>query len=258
MLAETFIESVLDRCGQLWIYLSYVLRAIKDGHCSPRDVDLLPRDLETYYDNNFTELCPDSAEGAWRLRLLSALTVIEEPLDTRTLSRFADVNDDGQLVEQFLNGRMRPFCTVLRANGLADSQARFNLYHASLREYLAGGSERHGKPAAVCALYDRLSTARGQTQRRICDHYLRAWGGLAEGLPVLAQNPAAGMADGGYGLRWLTTHLLATGRTAELHLLLSCGQENHNLWYAAHEHSGDIAGFLADIDRARRAVLQDV
>ncbi|GAA3751001.1 hypothetical protein GCM10022225_39220 [Plantactinospora mayteni] len=113
---------------------------------------------------------------------------------------------------------------------------------------------------AVRRLFDvRLSASLVATHGRIADHYLALWGGLEDGLPLLAARPRLGDVDGGYGLRHLVRHLLGAGRSAEVHRLLACEQPAGqgrprvmNVWFDARHRAGQVDGYLQDLEAARR------
>lgn len=70
---------------------------------------------------------------------------------------------------------------------------------------------------------------------------------------VAADDPLAGLTP--YELRHLAAHLSETGRRDDLDrlLALSTGHGSatrENAWFAAHDAVGDLAGYLADVDRA--------
>jgi hypothetical protein len=253
---EAFVTSLLDRCGDVWLYVHYVLEEIKSGRHRPRDVPLLPHGLEGYYYNTIEGFRRPGIDEAWRMPLLATLAVAAEPLEVQTLADFAGL-DDPLAVELFLTGPMRPFCTVLPADR-DHGRDRFVIKHGSFREYLTAGAgpRTEDRSEDARALRVRLAAECRKAEHRLCDRYLTAWGGLDAGLPALAEDPLLAQRDGGYPLRWLSTHLLATGRADELHRLLSCERHDRNLWYTAHEYSGDTAGFLADVEQARRATDQ--
>lgn len=262
---EAFVDALLDRCGDVWLYLIYVLEEIAAGYRRPRDVTQLPVGLEDYYHNTIERLCRHNADAAWRMPLLATLAIAVEPLNVETLVSLAGIEDHPRVL-RFLCGPLRPFCTVTRASqpGTAGRQERFSLKHASFTEYLAGGpvsdfddSTDH-RSEDVRQWRTRLAAECHTARKRVCDRYLTAWGGLDVGLPDLAANPSLAQRDGGYPLRGLAVHLLAAGRDDDLHKLLACGKQDRNVWYVAHEAAGETNWFLDDVTLARRALDQQV
>ena len=259
MSGEQFTDLLLDRSLGVWIYVRYVLEQIREDPEAVHELPALPRGLEAWYHDNLAALC-DGPDGTLYLPLLATLAVAAEPLPARILATLAGPADQ-QLVEQVLSHALRPYCGVIRLPGMARS--RFEVRHPSLREYFTGSfhgpaidggeSETATQIADVSALRERLADACRDAHHRVCDRYLAAWGGLDQHLPDLDVAVELGEMDGGYALRWLTWHLLAAGREADLHRLLACGPRERNIWFAAHDYSGDVAGYLRDIGNARNA-----
>ena len=144
----------------------------------------------------------------------------------------------------------------------AETRSRFGVRHPSLTEYFTGrfpapalNAESSAAETQIANVVrcERLAEASRDTHNRICDRYLTAWGGLDRQLAELETNPELGGMDGGYALRWLTWHLLAADREADLHSLLACGREGQNTWFAAHDRLGDVTGYLRDVGRARNS-----
>lgn len=76
---------------------------------------------------------------------------------------------------------------------------------------------------------------------------------MALNRPVRADDPLAGLTP--YELRHLAAHLYETERREDLDRLLGLTRDEdsvarENAWFAAHDALGDLAGYLADIDRA--------
>lgn len=64
-------------------------------------------------------------------------------------------------------------------------------------------------------------------------------------------SPVSGLTT--YEIRHLAAHLEASGRGDQLHKLLQLETlTGRNAWFDAHERAGELDGFLADVDRARR------
>ncbi|MGH3481192.1 MAG: trypsin-like peptidase domain-containing protein, partial [Nocardioidaceae bacterium] len=140
LVPEAFIDTLLDQCGDVWLYLHYVLEELASGYRRPREVPLLPAGLEGYYHNTIERFCRRAKDERWRVPLLATLAIAVEPLDVETLVSLAGP-DHHLPVARFLNGPMRPFCTVSRATqtDAAGQPERFSLKHPSFAEYLAAG-----------------------------------------------------------------------------------------------------------------------
>jgi len=203
---ERFVAALLEKCRGLWIYLHYVVHEIKRGERSPLDLDTLPDGMTQYYVR-YWQRWRDKDEDEWYktyLPLLSTLAAAQEAVAIEQLARWSGVNLPLQRLGRLLNEQWRPFLAVARQDG----KEHYRLYHATLREFFDGWSERSRLTTTEAALVDELAAATRQAHTRIADRYLGAWGGLEASLPGL-QDPAKRDLDGGYGLRHLAAHLYA-------------------------------------------------
>ena len=254
---EQFTDVLVERSLGVWVYVRYVLEEIKRDPRRARELPGLPRGLEAYYHNNLARLCDGPDGSSLYMPLLATLAVAAEPVEVSTLAALARIGDR-QRVQQILDHELRPYVSILRLPG--EPRRRFRIGHPSLSEYLVGSFDSPAADARelgvsaqsdVSSLREELASACRDAHRRICNRYLEAWGGLDDNLPNLEADPELGGLDGGYALRWLTSHLLAAGREFDLHYLLACGPHGRNIWFAAHDHTGDVAGYLRDVDHAR-------
>jgi hypothetical protein len=243
-----FINVLSNRCAGVWIYLQYVLSEIRYGQRRPDQVASLPADLESYYTQNFSLMRDEPDWAPWYLPLLSTLCVAAEPLNEAELAKLAKIADESR-IRRFLLAQFRPFCEVSDANG---SQL-FSLYHSSLRDYLAGTADSPTLSGAL-GLRRELQDATLLAHSRVADTFLTEWGGLAHGLPGLQDNLALARAHRRYGLKHLVHHLKYSGRNDQIHLLLACERDRHNLWFEAHEFHDDTNGYVEDLECAGSVV----
>ena len=243
---QDFCTLLLDRCQGTWIYMHYVLQEIRLGSRQPTDLQTLPADLQSYYSERIIRWRngPD-----WREQILPVLATLAatlEPLDANALAALAGRDDPGR-VRDLLGDEIRPFCNVSR--GITADL--FSLYHASLRDFTA----KRGDGTALSAVEDlrsELAAATRAAHRRIAERYLSAWGGLDNGLPLLAEDLTLADLDGGYGLRNVVLHLHACGRPLAARGLLTCQADVDNLWYLAFDRAGDIDGYLNSLNQIRK------
>lgn len=253
---EQMIRTLMARCAGVWIYLRFVLDEIRAGLRSPDDLESLPSDLWAFYAQNIAKLRHD--ERAWDgcyLPVLATLAAAREPLPLDLIRELCGDRARRSQVARFLGETFRPFC---QASGVGTAP-RYQLYHASLREFLLGRQPNRDVPrAGVLPL--ELRDAAHRAHQRIINRYLSAWGGLAQGLPALAARPEPGLIDDGYGLRHVVSHLDAANRYDDLHRLLGCvrattsadgRQVRQHLWFLIRDHVGDHDGYLNDIEHAR-------
>ena len=248
--ADAVAARLLGRCGGVWVYLRYVLEELRLGQRLVEQIDDLPADLAGFYAESLMANHDDPEWGRLMLPLLAVLAVSAEPLPVATLTRLAGLPDP-HLVHVLCGNRLRPFLT---ASAGETGEQRYSVYHASLREFLAGRGPATLADSAQ-AQREELARASAQAHARIAEYYLATFGGLREGLPVLAASPAIAGQDDGYALRRLAEHLDRAGRTGDLDALLACEQATPaggSVWFAAHEQAGNLGDYRDDINRARR------
>lgn len=268
-----FVATLLDRSGGVWVYLHYVVEEIERGERLPLTLDSLPRGVWQYYAQHW-QRWRDRRGAAWEadLRVLATLAAAQDELPASLLAALAGAADDvglRRLLEQW-----QPFLTVDEAG-----ERRYRLYHASLREFLDGRGETLELTTAERALTRELADATRAAHARVAGFLLSAWGGLDAGLPALSPPDAWSTADR-YGVKHLAAHLEAGGHANDLHRLMAAERilnatpspepasggwlarllsrprapeaTHQNTWYALHQQAGDVAGYLADLERAWR------
>ena len=217
--ADAFSKRLLSRCGGVWVYLRYVLSELREGLRSVDDIGSLPGDLSAYYAESLLADHHDPDWGRLRLPLLATLAAAPEPLSVPDLTRLAALPDQHP-VQVLCGSRLLPFLAVTPDE--IHGQRRYSVYHASLREFLAGSGRV--SLASGQAQAEELARAYGRAHTRIADYYLDAFGGLSHGLPLLAADLSVAQIDNGYALRHLTEHLERAGRAADVDVLLACEQ----------------------------------
>ncbi|MFI7209002.1 MULTISPECIES: AAA family ATPase [Micromonospora] len=126
---ERFTETLIGRCGGLWIYLRYVLDAIRLGEQSPAELDDLPAGLAEYYLRQVERWQASLSWYGVGLPLLATLAALRRPVTRPEAARFAAVEDGGELWT-WLNQALRPFLDA--ATG--EDRATFQVRHETLRE----------------------------------------------------------------------------------------------------------------------------
>ena len=250
--ADTFVGQLAAKCAGVWIYLRYVLEEMQHHRRPVTDLAILPDTLWQYYAQAFArsrQEDPDRWQAAL-LPLLATLAAAREPVTFGMLCTLAGVQADDRW-RIVLHGPWRPFLQV--QDDSLDAEPKYTVFHDSLREFLDGrlSGQALAQMTAERPLIRQLHHALRDRHSQIADRYLSAWGGLDHGLPDLDAKPELGTMDGGYALRWLAWHLLTVGREDDLHRLLACGPQRRNTWFAAHDSTGDLAGYLEDIRKAR-------
>jgi hypothetical protein len=170
--AAEFVDTMLDRCRGLWIYLQYVTAEIELGHYDPLDLEALPYGVWQYYAEFWTRW---RGTPAWRtlvLPLLGTLAAVQEDVTGTLLYALAGIAD-ADAAGDLLNGAWRPFLTVTEG-----TESRYRCYHASLREFLDGRGDLSELTAQQRVVAEELAGAPRQAHARIAERYLGTWGGL--------------------------------------------------------------------------------
>ncbi|MEU4477793.1 hypothetical protein AB0F68_06960, partial [Micromonospora sp. NPDC023966] len=254
MTPETFVETLAQRCGGVWIYLRYVLSELQLGLRALDDLGDLPAGLQDYYGRHIQAWrdLPDFYEV--RLPVLATLGALGEPMTVDVIAELSGVADP-RAVQRLCDLEFRPFLTAS-----SEFPRRFAIYHASLRDFLAGrltASRLGVHPDDRKALAELLREVTLAAHCRIADCYLGAWGGLAEGLPQLGADPVLVQRHGGYPVRHLARHLELAGRLNDLHRLMTAELSETpavpaNAWYLVHDRTHSIDRYLDDLGRATR------
>ncbi|MGW9024713.1 hypothetical protein ACWGQ5_10840, partial [Streptomyces sp. NPDC055722] len=257
--AETFAEELARRCGGLWVYLRYVLAELRVGSRRVDETGDLPADLLGYYVEQIHRFEKQPDWAGTGLPLLATLAAAGEPLPLETLSDLT-VLTDRQSVRRWCDYHLRPFLDVTHA------PRRYELYHASAREFLHGTLPTPSAPACpehVRLTADELAYATTTAHARIADHYLQLFGGLDDDLRHLAANTDLAQHHSGYPLRHLARHLMSAQREPDLHRLLNTSAETSgtatvNLWYTSHDHADTIDHYLDDLALAHHTTATAV
>ncbi len=251
---RAFVDTLLAKSRGVWIYLHYVIAEIARGSRSPSDVDRLPTGVWHYYAQYWHEW-QRSHDERWSeldLPLLSLIGAAAEPLSARLLAELAGVRR-GATIEALLEDDWRPFIQVQETG----EEIRYQAFHDSLKEFLHGEVGSGQLTSAERSLARRLARATNSAHSQIADHYLSAWGGLADRLPALREGDAVGI-DGGYGRRHVIEHLDRAGRLEDLHTLMTLswveGTRHSNAWFSVHRRTGELSAYRRDLSTTWNAV----
>lgn len=156
-----FVAEMVERSQGNFMYLRHVLPEIEAGAYQGLRFDRLPDGLGRYYEDHWRRIRAqdEAAWFDWKLPVLEALTVVQEPVSARLLGRFAGVEDSRRV--QAVLDRWREFLyqTTVVDPETGEPQKRYRLYHASFQEFIAAKDEvreervrlkdRHGRIADV-------------------------------------------------------------------------------------------------------------
>jgi hypothetical protein len=254
----TFVDQLTQRSEGVWVYLRYVLAEIRERGLSRGFVANLPAGLQAYYAGQLDGWRRDAHWTGGLLPLLATLGAAGEPLLAATLAGLSGDLDQAA-VRRWCGSTLRPLLTTTTVpagpDGPQDGDDRlFEIYHASFREVLHGDVPKGAEGRALeHALELRRATL--AAHGRIADRYLRQFGGLDNGLALLAEDPGLGRADSGYPLRHLARHLSLANRPGQLFQLLRAEQPTRsttaaNVWYQAQDAADDTGHYLDDLHRA--------
>jgi hypothetical protein len=192
---ESFVRTLADKSAGNWMYLHYVTEDIRGGRRRPNDLDSLPSGLAAYYAQYWSSW-RDRPDWATQIGpLLATLGACQEAVPQDRLSAWSGTQMDEFAIRRLLLEQWRPFVTEIR-----DNPPRYRLYHASLRDFLSGTSEKLECVPGVVTLVDELRQRVAFAHGRIVDvERTRVRGDLAE------------LARDEYLSRHLATHLRLAG-----------------------------------------------
>jgi hypothetical protein len=261
--ADEVSRLLAERSGGVWVYLRYVLGALRTGQQPVDELGSLPADLSGYYARQLTRWQEAPGWARTGREILATLVAAREPLPYRSLGRLSGVGDR-EAVRHWCDLVIRPFLTADDGPG----GRRYELYHATARSFF-GGALDEVQDDRLKILAAELAEGVARAHRRMAERYVTEFGGLGdknsglgeenggEPLALLAADPALASVDGGYALRHLGHHMVQAGWSTALSRLLAAesppgGRQAQNVWFSAHEYAGSLDTFLDDVELARR------
>jgi WD40 repeat protein len=201
---DWFVDTLMDGCRGVWIYLRYVLDEIRRGR-SPLDVARLPAGLRAYYEQQINRWAAD--EETWR-RLhrpaLAALVALQRPVTSDDLAQIIATSDGQSVtadqVAAWLDGVARAFLDVTRSG----RRAFYSVRHQSLRDmFITSPDSDADKDEPIDAgLGDQLHRAWIEANQAITRWLI----------PVLQHGRRDWASVDDYTVRYLATHAAAAGR----------------------------------------------
>lgn len=249
--SKEFIKTLIKKSQGIWIYLDFIIREIERGERKLSDLESLPDGLINYYIDYWSNKWRDAEEDQWfeyYLPLLTTLAASQEALTFRSLVRLAEIefNKKSQMgiLQTILNEKWAPFIIISQKV----SEKRYRFYHSTLKDFFSGNVDRDNLSSAKKQFIDTLAESTTYRHKSIAERYLAAWGGLENGLPKLNDLKEI---DEGYGIRYVTSHLVASGQLKKLNQLLALETgKRRNLWYETKDNSNDVLGYINDVSRA--------
>ena len=219
------VTQLRDASDGNFMYLRYALDdlARSDGTPGAMELGALPAGLSGYYEQFWAAMKQARGAEDWKeweglyLPTITALVAAMEPVTADWLA--AIVGRPAREIADRALAQWRRFLRHHKATG------RWWIVHKSFEDFLV-----RKQAVEVDAAH-----------RRIAEHYLGAWGGLAAGLPGLTTTPSDD--NEAYGRRQLAAHLRYGGDQQGLQTLVTDAR-----WYSmrlAEDPSGE--GFQADL-----------
>ncbi|MBL8096515.1 MAG: ATP-binding protein, partial [Anaerolineales bacterium] len=223
---EQFVRAIQSRSGGVWMYVHYVVDEVLRGERIPLDLDRLPLGLIGFYAEYWERYRADVA--TWydiSLPLLTTLAAVQTPLSFQRWVAWAGVSGNQSRLRRDVDDRWRAFIS-------RDGDA-YQIYHASLRDFLTGNVERLGETSGLIA--EMAEATRAAHGRIVVDLHRQCSGDW----PRLVSDD--------YARRYLCEHLVGAGEIATLWKITT----ESNVWAEARNRIEDnYAGFLGDLRRA--------
>lgn len=251
-------------------YVTFFLDAVARDQRSIEELERLPSGLDGLYTDSLGRVV-HLGKKDWAQEyapLMGVLSVAQESLTLAQLQAF--IQRSQRVTLGYLSDMQQFIERVELSAGQRQDGARYQLYHQSIVDFLRCPSLQ----LANKILPNPYHLPPDEWHSLIADHYLSTWGGMERSLPEL-NDPRKRDLDSGYGLRHLAAHLEGAHRSKHLHALLAMEQQETTdsgrpvapvqdaghwtpIWYAARDAVTDLAGFLDDVERARRLACEAV
>ncbi len=153
------VETLVVKSEGNFMYLSHVLRELDRGLYRDLSPAELPAGLESYYEDHWRRM-RGRDEAAWlgyKLPVLEALAVVDEPLGLEMIQAFSGVGDRHR-VRQVLD-EWRPFLAVTQAHDSDSGRHLYRLYHRSFFDFIVAKDELADDPVDLRAARVRLFRA---------------------------------------------------------------------------------------------------
>jgi hypothetical protein len=241
---DDFVRSVVDRSGGVWIIAHYLLDEVRRGVRQPTDLDAPIRGVWHFYQS--TVLGTLQKEPA-DLSVVALICCAAAPISIDFMVSVLDSPQHDRTGVTRIVQRWSPFLTVTD-----DGDARYAPYHRSFRQFVLGMDAPDDISQFERESVRGLADAAKDQHAAISDHYLRAWGGLDDGLRRARESPSVAMLDDGYGLRYLVGHLCDAGQidvAERLVWLETTEPEPASVWWSLKARHLGLSAYRRDIDR---------
>lgn len=139
--SAAFVDVLEQRSEGNFMYLRYVVPAIEGGIYDDADTDAIPVGLNNYYEDHWNRM-QGGDQDAWlrfKLPVLMALTVFEEPLSLDRIAEFSGVVNRARV--RAVLGEWKQFLEEVAVEDEGRIQKRYRLYHQSFNDFIARKEE---------------------------------------------------------------------------------------------------------------------
>jgi hypothetical protein len=241
------VELLVEKSSGIWVYAHFVLADLEAGLRSAKRLDELPSGLWRYYADFFAgwKVRNPQEWDAFGRKLLVALAVCQEEIPLAFLCQMVGIS----LVDEAKSLLQNAWASivVLKPKG----QAEFSFYHASTRDFALGEvAKREELTHTERVFAEVLASECLVSHSRVCDYFLRLWGGIDQSLPLVEPKRLPQVQR--YGAKHLPVHLGHAGRVEDLHRLLAVERGGKPLWYEIESAQDDLFQYFAHLDAAQK------
>jgi hypothetical protein len=128
--AESFVETIAEKCGNHFLYLRYILAEIEHGEYAHTNLSDLPMGLEGYYRDHWRKMgMGQSHLQSSKLKIIYTLASIQEPISVQLISAFSGES------QSFVKSVLDEWAPFLH-EGIAGSTRQYSWYHQSFKDFL--------------------------------------------------------------------------------------------------------------------------
>jgi hypothetical protein len=141
-----FIGKIEERSQYNFMYLHHVLPTIERGDYTDRVLSTLPLGLERLYEEHW-DLMRGKDDEAWfnyKLPILWALAIKNQPLPVESIAKFSGVRDINRVVAMLQPRAWGQFLNIEKDTVDGETVKLYSLYHATFQEFLRQKDELAG------------------------------------------------------------------------------------------------------------------
>ncbi len=127
---ENFIDELVEKSENNFMYLRYVMPQIADGYYQDLDLKYIPQGLQNYYRDHWGRMKMDRI----KINIVYLLTVIYRPISRQLLSEFATVGEL-EVTEFKVQEVLREWSQFIDKIPVGE-ETRYKVYHQSFADFL--------------------------------------------------------------------------------------------------------------------------